>query len=97
MPQMPRKRCGAAGEPRPRQRRRARHGDAGPGDHCQAAGVFLSDRGHCHRNRKTLEHRHIIAYGLIAAILVVGSVFAVIYSRRRTARRRRLRGIKDYN
>jgi hypothetical protein len=44
-----------------------------------------------------LEPRHYIAYGLIVLILVAGSVFALVHSRRRAARRRRLRGIKDYN
>ncbi len=43
-----------------------------------------------------LELRLIVAYGLIALIAVSGSIFALVYSKRRAERRRRLRGIKDY-
>lgn len=44
-----------------------------------------------------LETRLLIAYGLIAAIVLVGGVTAAILSKKRAERRRRLRGIKDYN
>lgn len=38
----------------------------------------------------------MFAYGLIAAIALVGSVAGVVWSKRRKARNRRLRGIKSY-
>ena len=41
-----------------------------------------------------MEARLLIAYSLIAAITVIGSITAVVVSRRRAARKRRLRGIK---
>jgi len=44
-----------------------------------------------------VESRLLIAYALLAALLIVGTVGGVIYSRRRSARKRRLRGIKSYN
>jgi hypothetical protein len=44
-----------------------------------------------------LETRLLIAYGLLTGMIVALGVGAAIYSRRRVARRRRLRGIKDYN
>ncbi len=47
--------------------------------------------------RTQVETRHLIAYGLIVAIAVIGSIVGMITWKRRTARRRRLRGIKDYN
>ncbi len=37
----------------------------------------------------------MFAYGLIAAIALVGSVAGVVWSKRRKARNRRLRGIKS--
>jgi len=42
-----------------------------------------------------MEPRLLVAYGLIAATLIVASTVAVVASRRRAARKRRLRGIKD--
>jgi len=42
-----------------------------------------------------MEPRLLVAYGLIAATVIVASVVAVVASRRRSARKRRLRGIKD--
>jgi len=42
-----------------------------------------------------MEPRLLVAYGLIAATLIVASAVAVVASRRRAARKRRLRGIKD--
>jgi hypothetical protein len=44
-----------------------------------------------------VEPRLLVAYGLIATLLVVTGVAALVYGRRRAARRRRLRGIKDYS
>jgi hypothetical protein len=44
-----------------------------------------------------VETRHLIAYALIAALLAGGAIGSAIYARRRHARQRRLRGIKDYN
>ncbi len=44
-----------------------------------------------------METRHLIAYGLIVAIAVIGSIVGMVAWKRRTVRRRRLRGIKDYN
>ncbi|GGB36128.1 hypothetical protein GCM10011380_26870 [Sphingomonas metalli] len=44
-----------------------------------------------------METRHLIAYGLIALLVLGGMGFALVYGRKRAARRRRLRGIKDYN
>jgi hypothetical protein len=43
-----------------------------------------------------LEARLLLAYTLIALIAVVGGVSALLWSRRRKARQRRMRGIKDY-
>ena len=45
----------------------------------------------------SLEPRLLVAYSLIAVLVVAGSVTALILTRRRAARRRRLRGIKDYD
>lgn len=39
----------------------------------------------------------MFAYGLIALIVVVGSVVGFIWSRKRKARKLRLRGIKSYS
>jgi len=47
--------------------------------------------------RPRVETRHLIAYGLIVAVAVIGSIVGMVTWKRRTARRRRLRGIKDYN
>lgn len=44
-----------------------------------------------------MENRHLIAYGLIALCLLIGSITGAVAWKRRTARKRRLRGIKDYN
>jgi hypothetical protein len=44
-----------------------------------------------------VESRLLIAYTLLAGILLIGTVGGAIYSRRRAARKRRLRGIKSYN
>jgi len=44
-----------------------------------------------------VENRHLIAYGLIALCLLIGGITGAIAWKRRTARKRRLRGIKDYN
>ena len=44
-----------------------------------------------------VENRHLIAYGLIAACLLLGSIVGAVAWKKRVARRRRLRGIKDYN
>ena len=41
---------------------------------------------------RPLESRELIAYVLLAAIVLIGGVTWVV-----TARKRRLRGIKDYN
>ncbi|SEK30889.1 hypothetical protein SAMN05216382_0159 [Sphingomonas palmae] len=38
----------------------------------------------------------MLAYGLIAAIAIVGSIAGLIWSRKNKARKRRLRGIKSY-
>jgi hypothetical protein len=46
---------------------------------------------------RAVENRHLIAYGLIAAVLLIGSIVGTVAWKRRVARRRRLRGIKDYN
>jgi hypothetical protein len=43
-----------------------------------------------------LEPRLIVAYSLIATLLVIGSGAAVVVRRQRARRRRRLRGIKDH-
>lgn len=39
----------------------------------------------------------MFAYGLIAAIVMVGSVAGFVWSRKRKARKLRLRGIKSYS
>jgi hypothetical protein len=44
-----------------------------------------------------VEPRLLIAYGLIAVLTAVTGVGAVVARKRRAARRRRLRGIKDYS
>lgn len=44
-----------------------------------------------------METRLIVAYGLMIGIMLVGGIAAGFYTRRRTARKRRLRGIKSYN
>ncbi len=44
-----------------------------------------------------VENRHLIAYGLIALCLLIGSIAGAVAWKRRTARKRRLRGIKDYD
>jgi len=44
-----------------------------------------------------VEARLLIAYALLGAILLIAIVGGAIYSRRRAARKRRLRGIKSYN
>jgi hypothetical protein len=44
-----------------------------------------------------VETRHVIAYGLIVAVAVIGGIVGLVAQKRRIARRRRLRGIKDYN
>ncbi len=44
-----------------------------------------------------VETRHLIAYGLIVAVAVIGGIVGAVVLKRRSARRRRLRGIKDYN
>lgn len=38
----------------------------------------------------------MLAYCLIAAIALVGSVVGLVWSKKRKARKRRLRGIKSY-
>ncbi|WP_344694108.1 hypothetical protein [Sphingomonas cynarae] len=47
--------------------------------------------------RARVETRHLIAYGLIVAVAVIGSIVGLVTWKRRAARRRRMRGIKDYN
>lgn len=47
--------------------------------------------------RPRVETRHLIAYGLIVVVAVIGSIVGVVAWKRRAARRRRMRGIKDYN
>ncbi|WP_275402081.1 hypothetical protein [Sphingomonas aracearum] len=41
-----------------------------------------------------MELRLIVAYSIIAFLLVAGSAAGIVYRRRSIARRRRLRGIK---
>ena len=43
-----------------------------------------------------LEARLLIAYALIALIVIVGSGTSLVWAKRRKARQRRLRGIKSY-
>ena len=44
-----------------------------------------------------LASRELIAYVLLAAIVLIGGVTLFVTARKRAARKRRLRGIKDYN
>jgi hypothetical protein len=44
-----------------------------------------------------VETRQLIAYGLIALCLLIGSITGAVVWKRRIARKRRLRGIKDHN
>jgi hypothetical protein len=44
-----------------------------------------------------VESRLLVAYGLLIGIALVGGIAGVVISRRRAARKRRLRGIKSYN
>jgi len=46
---------------------------------------------------RPLESRELIAYVLLAAIVLIGGVIWIVTARKRAARKRRLRGIKDYN
>ena len=41
-----------------------------------------------------METRHLIAYSIIAALVMGGSIALIAWKRRRDARRLRLRGIK---
>jgi len=43
-----------------------------------------------------LEARLLMAYALIALIMIVGSGTAMIWAKRRKAHQRRMRGIKSY-
>lgn len=43
-----------------------------------------------------LEVRHWVAFSLIAVIVVGGGIALTVWTQRRRARRRRLRGIKDH-
>jgi len=43
-----------------------------------------------------LEARLLLAYALIALIMIVGSGTAMIWAKRRKAHQRRMRGIKSY-
>ena len=46
---------------------------------------------------RPLESRELIAYALLATIVLIGGVTWVVTARKRAARKRRLRGIKYYN
>lgn len=46
---------------------------------------------------RSLESRELIAYALLAAIVLIGTATLIVTARKRAARQRRLRGIKDYN
>ena len=60
--------------------------------------MFLCPADRCQQYReKSVESRLLIAFGLIAVCAVGGSIFAWVTLKRRASRRRRLRGIKDYN
>lgn len=48
------------------------------------------------RQELVLEARLLIAYALIALIVIVGSGTSLVWAKRRKARQRRLRGIKSY-